>query len=754
MITLPSHGKTTGRKPILAFMDLETFCVTDLRSHGAFKYAEKAEVMLWSYALVDGEIRLWDLTADKAMPADLKELLYNPDVLTVWHNGMSFDRTVIRHALGIDIPIDRVWDTMSQAYAHSLPGSLDTLGGVLGLPQDMRKLKEGKALIQLFCVPKKGSVARYTRHTHPEKWVEFCEYAKRDIAAMREMFKIMPRGNFNAEELKIYRLDAKINERGVSLDIDLCEAAIRATDIEQVRLRKETRRLGSEAVFADVDTVEGMGSATQRDRVLDFILAEYGLKLEDLTKATVGRMLDDPDVPEGLKELLAIRRDVTTTSVKKYKKFLQWACKDGRLRGALQYCGALRTGRWAGRGPQLQNLTRPQWGGKPMKGKAIKNGLLDIMAEFLKDDMIDMLAPDVMEACSALVRGVIIPSKGKKLVVADLASIEARVVSFLAGDNDMLEAFRKYDDGTGPDQYKRTYSDMFKVPIEEVDDAKRQTGKVVALMLPYAGGVGAFITGAAAYKIDLDDLARVTIPTLPAHILKEAEGMYDWAMEKNTAAEAKLRAKKSGDDLKEALLKLSDCTYGLKKDTFLACDGLKRLWREANPKVPQLWAQTEEAFRNAIVSPGNDYVIENALYPDPLRPRLVVRRNGNWTKIKLPSGRSLYYPMAEIGDGGTITYLGVNQINKQWCRIKTYSGKLVENITQAFSRDIMAHGMLLAEEAGYEVVLTVHDEIISEAPDNGKFTAKGLGGLMSTVPKYAKGLPLSASGFEAYRYRK
>lgn len=734
MISLPSHGKLTGRKPILAFMDLETFCTTDLRSHGAFRYAEDAEVMLWAYALQTGDVKLWDVTANPKMPADLSELLYNPDVLTIWHNGMSFDRTVIRHALGIEIPAERVWDTMAQAYAHSLPGSLDTLGEVMGLPQDMRKLKTGRALIQLFCCPRpKNSVLRRaTSKTHPAEWVEFCEYAKQDINAMRELFKLMPRGNMNADELRVFRLDAKINARGVRIDTELCEAAIRATDIEQARLKKETRRISSEASFAE----DSMESATQRDKVLGFILAEYGVKLEDLTKSTVSKMLDDPDVSEGLKELLAVRRGATTTSTSKYKKFLQWTCKDGRLRGALQYCGALRTGRWAGRGPQLQNLPRPQWGGRPMDEDAIENGLLDDMADYLKQDALDMIAPDIIEGCSALVRGVIIPSPGKKLVVADLAGIEARVTAYLAGEEWILKAFREYDAGTGPDQYKLTYSKMFNCSVADVNKSQRQIGKVAALFMSYSGGVGAFLTGAANYKINLDKMAEAALPTLPQRIKDEAEGMYEWALEKN------------------AKNKSFDSTYGLSMETFMACDGLKRLWREANPKTVALWRQSEDAFRNALINPGTDFAIEDPMFPDVKRPRLVVRRDGNWTKIVLPSKRSIYYPMAEVAQDGTLSYLGVNQISKKWCRIKTYSGKLVENMSQSFSRDVMAHGMLLAEGAGYEIALTVHDEIISEAPDNSSFSAKGLADLMSVVPKWATGLPLSAAGFEAYRYRK
>jgi DNA polymerase len=146
--------------------------------------------------------------------------------------------------------------------------------------------------------------------------------------------------------------------------------------------------------------------------------------------------------------------------------------------------------------------------------------------------------------------------------------------------------------------------------------------------------------------------------------------------------------------------------------------------------------------------------VEDPMYPDPSRPRLVARTDGIWTKVKLPSGRSLFYPSVAIGTTGEMTYIGQHQLTKKWCKLKNYAGKLAEQNTQAFSRDIMAHGMLQAEDAGYEIVLTVHDEILSEAPDTREYSTAGLSALMAKVPAWAPGIPLSAAGFEAYRYRK
>jgi DNA polymerase bacteriophage-type len=276
----------------------------------------------------------------------------------------------------------------------------------------------------------------------------------------------------------------------------------------------------------------------------------------------------------------------------------------------------------------------------------------------------------------------------------------------------------------------------------------RQIGKVMELMLQYQGGVGAFITGAATYGIDLDKMADAALPTIPADVLQEAEDFYDWTIEQGRT------------------------TFGLERRVFVACDSLKRLWRRAHPNIVQMWYDLEFTVRKAIRSPGNLYKV------GPLN----IRRDGAWLRIRLPSGRFLCYPNPELiiskrktckdcegsnpscalcggkgfvgEDKTSIAYMGVNQYSRKWSRIHTYGGKLLENITQAVSRDVMANAMPTIEEAGYEIVLTVHDEIITEAPDSDEFNAEHLSGLLAQQPKWAPGLPLAAGGFEAYRYRK
>jgi len=327
------------------FLDTETFCETPI-NNGTHRYAEGAEIIMWQWAVGDGEVSIRDGDEDIS---DLLALIEDESYEIVIHNS-AFDRTVIRHATGIDIPIERVFDTMVCGMAHSLPGALASLGTILGIPQDKAKDKEGKAWINLFCKPQpKGrKIRRATRDTHPLEWQKFRDYGGLDIEAMREIYKKLPRWNYRGAELELWHLDQRINERGVLMDLDLAHGAIRASD----RAQKELARQAVEMTDGQVT------AATQRDRMLEHILEAYGIQLADLKGSTVERALEDPDLPNELKELLRVRLDASKTSVSKYKRVLNGVSSDGRLRGLLAFCGALRTGRWAGRLLQPQNLSR------------------------------------------------------------------------------------------------------------------------------------------------------------------------------------------------------------------------------------------------------------------------------------------------------------------------------------------------------------------------------------------------------------
>jgi len=695
-----------------AFHDLETFSDRDLKTYGTHAYAERAEVLLWAYALEDEPVRVWDVTADPKPPAALLEILQRPDTRHVWHNGGMFDRTILKHAqpaLHAMIPEAAWWDTMVQAYTHALPGALEILCDVMNVPMDKRKLKTGKGFIQLFCKPrpKNQTLRRATRQTHPQEWAEFVEYAGHDIEAMRVIHRKMPTWNYSGEEFDLWLLDQRINQRGVLVDRELAQAAVTAVDRAKKTLAARTLDLTDGAVE----------SATKRDKLLAYLLAEHGVELPDLQASTLERRIDDQSLPWALRELLAIRLQASTSSTSKYKRLINGASADGRLRGLLQFAGAGRTRRWAGRLWQPQNLPRPKIG--TLRDEALQDEI-DFGIDAIKAGAADLLYDNVMEVASAAIRGCIVAPRGKKLVVADLANIEGRVAAWLAGESWKLQAFRDYDAGVGPDLYKVAYAKAFGVRPEDVDKVMRQIGKVMELMLAYQGGVGAFLTGALTYGFDIEQMAEDAYPGLPDDIRDEAKGMYDWTVRKRRS------------------------TFGLSERAFIVCDSFKRAWRRGHQGIEALWGKLEESTIRATRNPG--MTIDCG--------RFRVRRDGAWLRIRMPSGRFLCYPSPQVDDNGKFSYMGVNQYSRKWARLHSYGGKLFENACQSLARDILAHNMPAVEAAGYQIVLTVHDEIITEAPDSPEFNAAHLASLMATPPEWAPDIPLAAAGFEALRYRK
>ncbi|EBB2954297.1 DNA polymerase [Salmonella enterica] len=681
------------------WLDLETFSEIPIKN-GIHVYAEGVEIMLFAWAIDEGPVNVHDLTADYNLPTRLLTALSDESVLIYAHNS-HFDRTVLRHAHPRLAPDVTRWrDTMVQALAHGLPGALGALCEVLGVPQDKAKDKEGKSLIQLFCKPrpKNSKLRRATSKTHPEEWRRFVAYAGLDIEAMREVYKRLPKWNYQGTELTLWHRDQQINDRGVCMDVQLAQAAIEAVDLEQKRLAKRTQVMTDGEVQA----------ATQRDALIKHIVESYGVELPDMQRSTLERRITDPDLPTAVKELLAIRLQASTTSTSKYKSLMKGVSSDGRLRGTLQFCGASRTGRWAGRLFQPQNLPRPS-----LEQEQIDEGI-----EALKAGCADLLFDNIMELTSSALRGCIMAPEGKKLVVSDLSNIEGRKLAWLAGEQWKLDAFREYDEGTGPDLYKLAYARAFNISPDDVDKYQRQIGKVMELGLGFGGGVAAFLTFALVYGLDLDELANAALPNIPRDVIREAKNWYDESVKRKS-------------------------TYGLSERVFIACDSLKRLWRRAHPATCDFWYQLERTVRAAIATP------QKTLYCGYLK----IRRDGAWLRILLPSGRALCYPSPSI-EKGNITYQGINSYSRKWQRLKTYGGKLVENVTQAAARDVLAGNMPLIEDAGYSIVLTVHDEVICEAPDTDDFNDKALSALLSTNPEWAPDIPLNAGGFEAYHYRK
>jgi len=664
--------------PEVLYLDTETYSSIPLKD-GVHKYSEAVEVMIVAYALDDGPVNVWDVTSGEPMPEALSQALADESVV-VWAHNVAFDRTVLKASLGIDIALERWRCSMCLAYMHSMPGSLDSLCAALEVAQDKRKLKSGKDLVRLFCIPptEASGRKRATRHTHPEKWQEFLEYAGGDIVAMRECIAKLPKWNLNASELALWQLDRIINERGIAVDLDFCRAAVQAADAEKARLAERASEMTDGAVHA----------ATQRDALLAHLLKAYNVSLPDMQAGTIERRLEDPELPEPVKELLSIRLQASGTSVSKYKAFLRATSSDGRLRGTLQFGGASRTNRWAGRLVQLQNLSRVP--------KYLKNQY-DFAVETIKCGAVELVYDNAMDVIGSTVRGALIAAPGKKLCRADLSNIEGRVLAWLAGEDWKLKAF-----ANGDDLYIEGYSRSFGIPVEEVradeeaGGTMRLIGKVQELACGFQGAVGAFGSMAKLYGVNLEE---------------------DRVLE------------------------------------------IVRAWRSANPKIVALWYDLEDAAINAVNNAGTTYTCG----------RLKLRRDGQWLRIRLPSGRVLCYPSprwepkkivdADTGKtvdnpNGGLSYVGLNQYSRRWERLRTYGGRLAENCTQATARDVFAEGLKRCEANGYPVVMHVHDEAICETPDTDEYSGEAVARFLATPPDWAEGLPLAAEGSETKRYRK
>jgi len=693
------------------FADLETFSACDIK-RGAHRYAEdpSTEVLLFGYAVDEQPARVWDVTAAPEMPEDLKLALAEVTAgraKSVWHNGMNFDSVVLDYLGIVSLKPEDVIDTMVIAYEHGLPGSLADLSSIYRLDEDHAKDLDGKRLVQLFCKPRPEHVKlrRATRETNPDDWARFVNYCRLDVEAERALFKLLPKFNISRKERELQALDARINRRGMLMDMELARAALRYAEAEKARLRAKTSELTNGA----------LDNAVRTEALRAYLNDRFGMKLESLQKSEVEKLIAAEGIPEEMKEILRLRLTSAKAAVRKFKAIVDCTNKDGRLRGTLQFRGAMRTGRFSGRLFQPQNLSRPT-----IKSWQEIEGVI----ELAKQGTLEWLYPDVFDALTNCLRGEIIVPPGRKMVVADYSNIEGRTLAWLAREDWKITAFEAFDRGEGADLYKLTYSKAFNVPVEGVTKAQRQMGKVLELAMGYGGGAGAFVTFAKGYGIDLHAMADDVMPVVPQDVAEKSASTWEWAKENKR-------------------------TGGLDRQVFIACDSVKRMWRNANPHIVRFWFEAEDACVTAIHE-GRRVTFCNG--------RLAAERRGNWLTIQLPSGRCICYPSpkaGELGEGtGGFVYYGVNQFTRKWEKIGTYAGKIVENITQATAADILCEALPRLEAAGYLPILTIHDEVLTEAPDAEAYNHKAMESLMCELPKWAAGLPLAAAGFEGCRYRK
>lgn len=705
--------------------DLETYSDVPIKC-GAHRYSEGAEVFMWAFAVDDDAVYVWDIVNSRlywqeplsgeweseallegTVPPLLLAALKNSEFEVWFQNGGMFDFVMLQNKMPEVLALvdqSRWRDTMIQAYSHALPGSLDKLGIALELPNDEKKDKRGKQLIQLFCKPQndvffeKYGTRRASVHTHPKEWMEMVEYAGGDIVTMRAVHKLIPKWNYRGKQIALWHADLRINNRGFMVDMQLAEAAVEAVEIAKKVLADRTKEI----------TDDRVSSTNRRDMLLKYILAEYGVELPDLRADTLERRLEDPDLPDAVHELLRIRLVASMNSTSKYRTLMNSVCHDSRIRGGAQFRGAGRTGRYAHRMFQHGNMPRP----------TISQALIEAGIGVAKADLellYLVLGDEIVQWASSAIRSCIVAPPGRLLAVADLANIEGRVAAWLAGEEWKLQAFRDYDSVIGKDAkgkdirkgadlYILAYANSFNVPVESVPPKgdERQIGKVEELMFQYGGGVGAWLTGAATYGIDLDKMTDQVYPTLQPWAVEEAMNYLTYLNDQAKSWHAKtvtklerqlaqgLEVLTSREALDEKLIeKLTKARMGLPYKTFVTCDAIKRMWRKAHPRISSYWKELEEGVREAVANPKRTIRCRKVL----------IRCSGSWLRIQLPSGRQLCYPSIEVSDTGVISYMGPNTYSRKWSRITTYGGKLFENC--------IAEGTEVLTEIGWQPIENV-----------------------------------------------
>lgn len=641
----------------LMAIDIETYSDISLLDCGVHRYvaSEQFEILLFAYSIDEGEIRVIDLASGEKMPEEVMDLLMDDSVIKTAFNA-AFERTCINRYFGISLPPE-VWRcTAVQSAILALPLSLEGVGEALSL--DKKKMSEGKELIRFFCMPCKATKANGGRTRNlpadaPEKWEQFKTYCKRDVDVEMQIRRKLKNYPIPDREQVLYCMDQRINDRGIRVDTQMARQAIACDLLYKEAAAKRAYELSG---------LENPNSVSQ----LKGWLSDKGIEVDSLAKDTVTELVGKTEGE--VSELLKLRLAMSKTSVKKYEAIERAVC-DGRVHGLLQFYGANRTGRWAGRLVQIHNLPQNHMEDLELARSLVKEG---------RFDLVELLYPSTPEVLSELIRTAFVAKPGCRFIISDFSAIEARVLAWMSGEAWRLRVF-----STHGKIYEASASAMFGVPIEEIGKTSplRQKGKIAELALGYGGSVGALVSMGATKM----GLSEEELPDLVSQ------------------------------------------------------------WRLANPHITEFWWKVDAAAFKAVKERCTVQM-----------DRLLFEYRGGILFIHLPSGRKLSYvkPRLELNRFGRegITYEGVGE-SKKWTRIETYGPKMVENIVQAVSRDILAEAMLRLEKAGFDIVMHVHDEVVLEVPE-GISSVEEVNELMAVNPSWTMGLPLKAAGFESAFYKK
>jgi DNA polymerase bacteriophage-type len=476
-------------------IDIETYSSVDIRKSGLYRYVQSPdfEILLFAYSVNGEPTQIVDLAQGEQIPNFIINLLRNHEVTKHAYNA-AFEWYCLSKYLGASSPeawLDQWRCTMFHGLYCGYTAGLGATAKALGLPQDKRKMTVGSSLIKLFCTPtkpskKNGGRTRTLPHHEPEKWELFKDYCIQDVEVEKEIGKRLSNFPVPEQEQKLWELDQKINAFGVAVDRQLIDGALYINDLSTAELTEEAVNL------------TGLNNPNSTQQLMGW-LSDKGLDVENLQKATVEELVGTTD--GDVKRVLEIRQELSKTSVKKYQAMREAVCEDDRVRGLLQFYGANRTGRWAGRLVQVQNLPRNYLETLSHARELVKRQ---------KSDALKLIYGNVPDTLSQLIRTAFIPSDGHKLMVADFSAIEARVIAWLAGEQWRLDVF-----ATHGKIYEASASQMFGVPLELIkkgnpEYALRQKGKVAELALGYQGGSGALISmGALNMGLTEDELPDI-----------------------------------------------------------------------------------------------------------------------------------------------------------------------------------------------------------------------------------------------------
>ena len=624
---------------------------------------------MFAYKWDEDPVELVDLTEGEQIPEWVLDELVNPETWKHAYNA-AFEWHCLNCA-GYETPLEQWRCTMMHGLYCGYTAGLDATGRAIGLPQDKQKLTTGKALIRYFCVPCKPTKSNGNRTWNlpkhaPEKWVLFKEYCKQDVVTEHEIWKRLEIYPVPEEEEALWQMDIRMNAFGVRVDEALIDGALSIDEIC-------TEKLTGEAV-----RITGLQNPNSTAQLKAWIEQQTGSEVSGLTKENVTELLARNDISDEVRRVLEIRQQLGKTSIKKYVAMKAAEGEGERVRGLTQFYGANRTGRWAGRLVQMQNLPR----------NYLKT--LDEARNLVKAKNymgVRLIYGNVPDTLSQLIRTAFIPTEGRKFVVADFSAIEARVIAWLAGEQWVNEVF-----ATHGKIYEATASQMFHVPIEKIvkgnpEYSLRQKGKVATLALGYQGGSNALIAmGALNMGLTEEELPDIV-----------------------------------------------------------------QRWRNANPRIRDLWYAVEEASIQTMLTaqPQAIYGLIFALESD-----LVYGQS--FLTVQLPSGRKLFYPKPFLKENQfgkmAIHYYTVGQQTRKWEVTSTYGGKMTENIVQAIARDCLAETLRRIDAKGLQVVFHVHDEVIVDAPL--ETTVEELCDLMAEPIAWAPGLILKGAGFESSYYMK